>query len=704
MMAENNFKTLKIEQCLVANKIPRNRPYICNICFKHFETPSKLARHYLIHTGQKPFECDVCHKTFRQLVHLERHQLTHNLPFKCNICQRHFKNLKTFMKHQHLHNETYQNDTKQAKRLFEAKQEKPVYGMHRTFSTDERWALHPCSKSDPAYSPIKKRKNIHTCAICSKMFPSQSKLDRHVLIHTGQKPFKCALCSKSFRQSTHLKIHQLTHSEERPFQCCFCQKGFKIQSKLLKHKQIHTRNKTFQTLSLKAKSPESCPLSNKLNVKQDGFESGDTGESEENNQLDVHSIYIVPFQCPECEECFESEHIFNGHKCFPARSSRIPSSFKRNLNYKTIVKKILAKHKRVGSKKLDNFRSEKKVFRNGFLKNCDLISGEQSLEQTHGRFEGSLGTHGTYKTVGNKKKKTLSFPYSWQKHLQSQNMGKNLKGILTTENMFTMDNTANNKDISIYGSSGEEFFDNYELLQYGFSVPSENMHTRHKMCPCDKCEKVFPSISKLQRHYLIHTGQRPFGCNVCGKSFRQSAHLKRHKLTHIEKIPYRRNLCQVEFDNLSKLFIHPGDVNYSASQQCQTLGFQKCEVSESDKISEINVKTESEDFIPGTHCRNRQPYLYSAFLQSEQSHHSHHSYSRHTERNDGLLYQCSVCSKSFRSPSKLERHYLIHAGQKPFECSVCGKTFRQAPHWKRHQLTHFKEQPQEKAVVLNSVL
>ncbi|TEA40691.1 hypothetical protein DBR06_SOUSAS9410066, partial [Sousa chinensis] len=380
------------------------RPYICNICFKHFETPSKLARHYLIHTGQKPFECDVCHKTFRQLVHLERHQLTHNLPFKCSICPRHFKNLKTFVKHQQLHNETYQNDVKQVRRLLEAKQEKPVYGMYHALTTEERWALHPCSKSDPTHSPTKKKKNIHACTICGKLFPSQSKLDRHALIHTGQRPFKCVLCSKSFRQSTHLKIHQLTHSEERPFQCCFCQKGFKIQSKLLKHKQIHARNKTFQTLSLKC----------------------------------------------------------------------------------------------------------------------------------------------------------------------------------------------------------------------GFSVTNENIYTGHKMCPCDKCEKVFPSVSKLQRHYLIHTGQRPFGCNVCGKSFRQSAHLKRHKLTHIDKIPYRKSLCQVELENLNKLFIHQG----------------------------------------------------------------------RTERNDGLLYQCSVCSKSFRSPSKLERHYLIHAGQKPFECSVCGKTFRQAPHWKRHQLTH----------------
>lgn len=700
MMAENNFKMMKIQQC-VANKLPRNRPYICNICLKHFETPSKLARHYLIHTGQKPFECDVCHKNFRQLVHLERHQLTHNLPFSCNICQRHFKNLKTFVKHQQLHSESYHNDVK-VRRLLEPKQEKPGYGVYNTLTADERRALHPCSKSDPTYNTTKRRKNIHACTICGKMFPSQSKLDRHSLIHTGQRPFKCVLCSKSFRQSTHLKIHQLTHSEERPFQCCFCQKGFKIQSKLLKHKQIHTRNKTFQNLPLKVKSPESCPLPNKLNAKQDAFENGNMGESEENNPLDVHSIYIVPFQCAECEECFESEQILNGHKCLPARGGRVPSRLKRSCNYKTIVKKLLAKLKRAGGKKSDNLQSEKRTFKSNYLKNCERTSGKLNIEQTQRTFVGSLSRHGSYKTVSKKKKKTLTLPFSWQKQFQSQNMGKNLQGILTTGSILTMDGSVNNKDLSIYGSSGEEYFNNCDMLPCDFSDSSENIHTGHKMCPCDKCDKVFPSISKLQRHYLIHTGQRPFGCNVCGKSFRQSAHLKRHKLTHIEKIPYS-SFWQVDFGNVNQLFIHPSDdISYNASQQCEGLGSQRCESSESSQLSEIEVKAESEDFLVGSHCRSRQPYLDHTLLESEQSRHCYSHLGR-PDRGDGLLYQCSVCCKHFRSPSKLERHYLIHAGQKPFECSVCGKTFRQAPHWKRHQLTHFKERPQEKVVLDSTV-
>ncbi|XP_074145310.1 zinc finger protein 770 [Sminthopsis crassicaudata] len=684
---------VKAQQCVVSNKLPRKRPYICNICFKHFETPSKLARHYLIHTGQKPFECHVCHKTFRQLVHLERHQLTHKLPFKCSICQRHFKNLITFLKHQQLHNETYQNDVKQVKRLAESKQEKPTYGTYRSFSTEERWVLHPSSKSDHVYGTARRRKKIHACDTCSKMFPSRSKLERHLLIHTGQKPFKCSLCSKSFRQSTHLKIHQLTHTEERPFQCCFCQKGFKIQSKLLKHKQIHTRKKNFQTISFKKKNPEPHSVPIKLNLKQDGFENGDTQESEENSPIDVDSIYIVPFQCPECEQCFESEQVLNVHKCLHAGDAKNTNGIKRNHNYKTNIKgKVLTKLRRPGDKQLDAFRSDKKKFKTRFLKNRDHL-GEQSSDQNASpkTFKSPHGKFGSYKKVNSTKKKR-HLPFSWQKQLQSPSAEVNLKGTINSEGILNVDDSVNN-DITIYNPSGEEFFDDPDALQRALSTSTDDMLTRHKMCPCDKCEKVFPSISKLQRHYLIHTGQRPFGCNVCGKSFRQSAHLKRHKLTHIEKIPFKRPIYQVEFENLNKLFTHQGDnsqlVGYS--EACDA---QEYKVTDSSEVSEFKVSTESGDFILVTHGRNMQPYLSKKLLETEQRRYSrYHGYSGSAEKNEGLLYQCSVCFKSFRSPSKLERHYLIHAGQKPFECSVCGKTFRQAPHWKRHQLTHFKERP-----------
>lgn len=703
---------LKVQQCVTANRIPKKKPYICDTCYKQFETPSKLARHYLIHTGQKPFECHVCHKMFRQLVHLERHQLTHNLPFKCIVCHRNFKNLITFLKHQQLHNANYQNDIKQAEKSMDSEQDRVVCGIFRcsvcwkSFTTEERWMLHQCLKADHLHG-TRRRKKTHACESCNKTFPSRSKLERHFLIHTGQKPFKCSSCGKSFRQSTHLKIHQLTHTEERPFQCCFCQKGFKIQSKLMKHKQLHARNKTVPSIKYKGKTPKYLRPQKLLEGKMDSFEN-DPYKSQENDPRDVCSICIVPFQCPMCNQCFETEQVLKLHKCCYLRDGKSSNNCTTAFSHAVSMKnRILMKLKHTGGKASDFSVTGRKKMKSGYFKSPDLVAVRDQRSDKNAStkfFKDCCSKLDMHKAVSNRTKRMFAMPLSWQEHLQPLEVGINLKGMLTGEHMLNIDDSVHNKDDAFYGSSDDGFFDNPEVLRCAFSAPTKNIHNRHKVCKCDRCEKIFPSSSKLQRHYLIHTGQKPFGCNVCGKTFRQSAHLKRHQLTHTEKNPYKSSVCQVEFENLNKLFNHRGDhiefkssqpVGYSGYSQTpsQAAGFQDFELIQSNQAAEIKVEIESGDFVLDTSRRNTQPYLCSKLLETEQSCYSYwHDFSDGIEKSHvKKVYQCSICFKTFKSPSKLERHYLMHAGQKPFECSVCGKNFRQSPHLKRHHLTHFKE-------------
>lgn len=137
--------------------------------------------------------------------------------------------------------------------------EKAQQTPFRTLSEE----LEKIEETSPLNNPKRRKQHPEgqfSCEYCDKSCPSQSKLERHLVVHTKEKKFSCSQCGQRFTQQSSLKTHieeKRCLNEEAPhsttssrrylrykWKCTFCQFGFESLDKLNLHNQskLHKRN------------------------------------------------------------------------------------------------------------------------------------------------------------------------------------------------------------------------------------------------------------------------------------------------------------------------------------------------------------------------------------------------------------------------------------------------------------------------------
>ena len=90
-------------------------------------------------------------------------------------------------------------------------------------------------------------------------------------------------------------------------------------------------------------------------------------------------------------------------------------------------------------------------------------------------------------------------------------------------------------------------------------------------------------------------------------------------------------------------------------------------------------------------CPGERPFNCS---MCEKSFRDRSELNRHSRRHTGdLPYKCGTCSKGFLRRERYITHCRIHTGEKPYVCGVCNRGYRDKRELKKHQATHNHGEP-----------
>ncbi|XP_072168716.1 zinc finger protein 341-like isoform X2 [Diadema setosum] len=327
---ENSAKNAKIRldaggsQDLV-EPIPReemlvDNSYVCNFCNERFKNYYQLKTHMRQHKDEQLYKCILksCASTFKDLDEFLEHTRSHEkeLSYRCHLCNKQFSSLNDLGVHQYSHSLYPNQGPKLIQKDFKcqkcnSKYSSPEALEHHLNTSTHSYPCPECSKVFPCERYLRRHlvshstQALHECHICNKKFKSEHYLRSHVLIHTGQKPFTCVVCSTDFNRKDKLKRHMLIHEPTKKFRCPFhavagCQMAFNRADKLKAHIITHSGIKPYKCFHC------SKTFSRKPNLAE---------------HMKLHTNDF-PFRCASCNKGFAREKYLKSHRCHAKRGPK----------------------------------------------------------------------------------------------------------------------------------------------------------------------------------------------------------------------------------------------------------------------------------------------------------------------------------------------------------------------------------------------
>ncbi|KXJ83924.1 hypothetical protein RP20_CCG026951 [Aedes albopictus] len=293
----------------------------CYICSTVFKDANELSLHLTeMHSGKDGYHCEECSLDFPLLPAYNRHLSRHDKserPHKCNFCPIRFKSTIQLKAHENrLHGTSHDVNY-----LPEQPSRIECETCGKVFSYKHKLKMHIRMVHMGSKQP--------SCNICHKTFTATSSLERHMLLHTNEKPHVCPKCGISFRRALLLRHHmQMEHEGRNPHVCAECQEQFKNYHQLYIHKQVVHLKKPYGGGTKQRKYHLDCKLCKSSHSK--------TSDLERHIKSD-HPGETYPYpQCTDCPRTFLSKTHLDHHKAIHTDKYACQECGKRNTSIQTL--------------------------------------------------------------------------------------------------------------------------------------------------------------------------------------------------------------------------------------------------------------------------------------------------------------------------------------------------------------------------------
>lgn len=167
----------------------------------------------------------------------------------------------------------------------------------------------------------KEEKSSYNCPLCEKICTTQHQLTMHIRQHntdTGGADHSCSICGKSLSSASSLDRHMLVHSGERPYKCTVCGQSFTTNGNMHRHMKIHEKDPNSATATAPPSPLKRRRLSSKRKLSHDvESEKEDPAPSkkmvEDGQSGDLEKKADEVYHCPVCFKEFVCKYGLETH-------------------------------------------------------------------------------------------------------------------------------------------------------------------------------------------------------------------------------------------------------------------------------------------------------------------------------------------------------------------------------------------------------